>query len=121
MELFRVKVKATGEEVVVRKKETENSVFMTADDRVFKKDELEFPEDSRGCNASPSVPNTTGPEPVDFLAHALDVQRKDFWRIQRVEIVKILLRREETERIVEISDVVSVADEIIQKLKTFED
>lgn len=116
MELLRAKVKATGEEIIVAKKETENELFETVDNRVFKKDELDFSENLFGGGAPSVEPVLPDFNPAEYLNRVMDMQKDNFWRDQRVEFVKILLQRETN---FTSTDMVNYAEELIQRLKAF--
>lgn len=117
MELLRAKVKGTGAEVVVAKKENETAIYETAEGTVYKADELVFTESFIGGSA-PSI-RMNEFDPNGYLKEILEMQKSHFWRDQRVEIVKILLQRNDLS--LRKMDVVGFADEIVQQLKALGD
>lgn len=120
MSVIKAKVLATGEVVRLIEKEDEPGVFIGDFGlRVYKADELEILED-----LGDHYPFSTPPKPqCEFLdttavmKEMLDSMKGNFWRDQRVEVAKILLKREN----VDLSKVAETADGIIQKLKSYGD
>lgn len=125
MRLIKAKVLATGEEIFLCQKENEPDVFTSAfGDKVFKADELEILADTGGGPALGGMPQIPRYEPLDttaMLKEMMDSVKGHFWRDQRVEIVKILLRRGDLSPDASTGDVVAIADNIIQKLKAYGD
>lgn len=121
MKMNKAKVLATGEEIIVLENENEPGVYTTwSGDKVYKADELEILTDTGDGPALGGIPQMPKYEPLDSTADVikelLEKQQGHFWRDQRVEIVKILLRENAP-----IDEVVEVADGIIQKLKAYGD
>lgn len=116
MELLRAKVKGTGAEVVVAKKENETAIYEAADGTVYKADELEFTE----SNIGGGTPSMNDFDPSGYLKEILEMQRSHFWRDQRVEIVKILLQSVDLSTVTTAS-VVNNAEDIIKILKALGD
>ena len=116
MELLRAKVKGTGAQVVVAKKENETVIYETAEGTVYKADELMFAESNIGGGA----PSMNDFDPSGYLKEILEMQRSHFWRDQRVEIVKILLQSVDLSTVTTAS-VVNNAEDIIQRLKALGD
>lgn len=118
MKIVRAKVLATGEEKFLVEKENEPGVFFVGfSDEEYKADELEILGDSTtmgqpALGGMPQMPDTTA-----MMKEMLDSMKGHFWRDQRVEIAKILLRREN----VDMSRVAAQAEEIIAKLKGYGD
>lgn len=120
MRIVKAKVLATGKEVILAEKENEPGVFSSAyDNKEFMIDELEMLEDLDEAECRPSLlTQTQKNEPLDSIAmmkDMLDSMKTHFWRDQRVEIAKILLRRED----LKVTEVAMMADEIVRKLKSY--
>ena len=118
MRIVRAKVLATGEEKFLVEKENEPGVFFVGfSDEEYKADELEILADSTtmGWPALGGMPQM--PDTAAMMKEVMDSLKCHFWRDQRVEIAKILLRRGD----VAMSQVVELADEIVQKLRTYGD
>jgi hypothetical protein len=116
MKLLRAKVKGTGAQVVVAKKENETAIYEAADGTVYKADELEIMEELLMGN-DPLIKDF---DPSRYLKEILEMQKSHFWRDQRVEIVKILLQSVDLSKVTTAS-VVNNAEDIIQKLKALGD
>ena len=121
MRIVRAKVLATGEEKVLVEGSKPDVFTEGLDDNVkeYKADELEILGDSTtmGWPAFGGMPKY---EPLDttvMMKEMVDSLKSHFWRDQRVEIAKMLLRRDD----VNIWDVAEKADKIVQKLKTYGD
>lgn len=119
MRIVRAKVLATGEEKSLVEKENEPGVFSAGfgSNEKYKADELEILGDSTtmgwpALGGMPQMQDTTA-----MMKEVLDSVKSHFWRDQRVEIAKILLRRDD----VNIWDVAEKADKIVQKLKEYGD
>ena len=118
MRIIRAKVLATGEEKFLIEKENEPGVFSVGfSNEKYKADELEILADSTtmglpALGGIPQMPGTTA-----MMKEVVDSLKIHFWRDQRVEIAKILLRRDD----VGIWDVAEKADKIIQQLKAYGD
>ena len=119
MRIVRAKVLATGEEIVLAEKEGQAGVFFDCiDNREFKADELEILIDKgTPVGGMPPMPELEPLGNITMLKDMIDSMKNHFWRDQRVEIVKIMLSREN----VCFSQVVETADEIVQKLKSYGD
>lgn len=118
MRIVRAKVLATGEEKFLVEKEDEHGVFFVGFcDGEYKADELEILGDSTtmgrpALDGMPQMQDTTA-----MMKEVVDSLKSNFWRDQRVEIAKILLRRDD----VIIWDVAEKADRIVQKLQEYGD
>lgn len=119
MKIVRAKVLATGEEKVLFEGSKPDVFTEGLDDNVkeYKADELEILGDSTimgrpAWGGMPQMPDTTA-----MMKEVVDSLKTHFWRDQRVEIAKMLLRRGD----VDVSQVAELADEIVQKLKTYGD
>ena len=114
MRIVRAKVLATGEEIVLAEKEGQPGVFFDCIDyREYKADELEILIDKgTPVGGMPQMPDTAA-----MMKEVLESVKSHFWRDQRVEIAKMLLRRGD----VDVSQVPELADGIVQKLKTYGD
>ena len=123
MRVIKAKVLATGEVVRLIEKEDEPGVFIGDFGlRVYKADELEILEDSTTLGdhypfSMPPKPQCESLDTTAMMKEMLDSMKGHFWRDQRVEIAKILLKREN----VDLSKVAETADGIIQKLKSYGD
>lgn len=121
MRMIKAKVLATGEELFLVEKESEPGVFTKGLSNIeFKADELEIlneTDDAPSLGCMPPIPKYEPLETASMIKEMMDSLKGHFWRDQRVEIVKILLRREDAD----FSHVAEKADEIIQKLKAFGD
>ena len=118
MRIVRAKVLATGEEKLLVEKEDEPGVFFVGfSDEEYKADELEILADSTtmGRPASGGMPQM--PDTAAMMKDVLESVKSHFWRDQRVEIAKMLLRRGD----VDMSQVAEKAEEIIQQLKAYGD
>lgn len=118
MRIVRAKVLATGEEKFLVEKENEPGVFFVGfGDEEYKADELEilYGTTTMGRPVSGGMPQM--PDTTAMMKEVLDSLKNHFWRDQRVEIAKMLLRRGD----VDVSQVAELADEIVQKLKTYGD
>lgn len=109
---------ATGEEKFLVEKENEPGVFFVGfSDEEYKADELEI----LGESTTMGRPALGGmPQMLDTAAMMKDVVdslKSHFWRDQRAEIAKILLRRDD----VGIWDVAEKADKIVRQLKEYGD
>jgi len=121
MRIIRAKVLATGEEKVMVEGSKPDVFTEGLDDNVkeYKADELEILGDSTTMGR-PALGGMPKYEPLDTTAmmkEVVDSLKNHFWRDQRVEIAKMLLRRGD----VDVSQVPELADEIVQKLKTYGD
>ena len=120
MRIVKAKVLATGKEKFLVEKENEPGVFFEwFGNEEYKADELEVSEVSARMDVKP-VGGMPKYEPLDtavMMKEVLDSVKSHFWRDQRVEIAKILLRRDD----VIIWDVAEKADKIMQKLKEYGD
>ena len=109
---------ATGEEKFLVEKENEPGVFSVGfSNEKYKADELEILADSTmmgrpDLGGMPQMPDTTA-----MMKEVVDSLKSHFWRDQRVEIAKMLLRRGD----VDLSQVPELAEEIVQKLKEYGD
>ena len=118
MRIVRAKVLATGEEKFLVEKEGEPGVFFVGfGDEEYKADELEILAESTtmvrpALGGMPQMQDTTA-----MMKEVVDSLKSHFWRDQRVEIAKILLRRDD----VIIWDVAEKADRIVQKLQEYGD
>ena len=119
MRIVKAKVLATGEEKVLFKGIKPDVFTEGLDDNVkeYKADELEILGDSTtmeqpAFGGVPQMPDTTA-----MMKEMLDSVQSHFWRDQRVEIAKMLLRRDD----VDFSQVAEKAEEIIQQLKAYGD
>lgn len=116
--MVKAKVLATGEEKFLIEKENEPGVFFVGfSNEEYKADELEILADSTtvgrpAFGGMPQMQDTTA-----MMKEVVDSLKIHFWRDQRVEIAKILLRRDD----VYVSQVAELSDEIVQKLKTYGD
>jgi len=113
--VIEAKILATGERITAYEKEGENGVFFcpgyAAD---FKSEELTDIQDLR------EVPFEEIPMmPTTILEKLSERNTNNFWRDQRVEIVKILLRS--ANPFGDLEPLVAKADTIIQKLKSYKD
>lgn len=121
MKIISAKVIATGEEIMAM--ETEKDVFFcSATEKNYRIDELDDINDNPFSLNTTFVPPTSIPEreplgTTAMLEKILDRQLNTFWRDQRVEIVKILLAHGGGTP----ESVVSMADDIIRRLKEIED
>lgn len=116
--MVKAKVLATGEEKFLIEKENEPGVFFVGfSNEEYKADELEILADSTtvGRPAFGDMPQMQ--DTAAMMKEVVDSLKIHFWRDQRVEIAKILLRRGD----VNIGDVAEKADKIIQQLKTYGD
>lgn len=116
MRIVRAKVLATGEEKFLIEKEDEPGVSFVGVSK-YKADELEILADSTTMGrptfgGMPQMPDTTA-----MMKEVLDSVKSHFWRDQRVEIAKMLLRRTD----VDIPLIAERAEEIIQQLKAYGD
>lgn len=118
MRIVKAKVLATGEEKFLIEKENEPGVFFVVfSNEEYKADELEILADSTTMDrpafgGMPQMQDTTA-----MMKEVVDSLKSHFWRDQRVEVAKMLLRRGD----VNIWDVAEKADKIIQQLKTYGD
>lgn len=118
MKFVRAKVLATGEEKLFVEKDNEPGVFLMGfSNEEYKADELEILGDSTtmdrpALGGMPQMPDTTA-----MMKDVPDSLKNHFWRDQRVEIAKMLLRRGD----VDVSQVAELADGIVQKLKNYGD
>jgi len=119
MKIVKAKVLATGEEKVLFEGFKPDVFTEGLDDnfKEYKSDELEILGESTSMEQPafggvPQMPDTTA-----MMKEVLDSVKSHFWRDQRVEIAKILLRRDD----VGIWDVAEKADMIVQKLKEYGD
>lgn len=118
MRIVRAKVLATGKEKSLIEKENEPGVFSVGfSGEKYKADELEILADSMtmgwpAFGGMPQMQDTTA-----MMKEVVDSLKIHFWRDQRVEIAKMLLRRGD----VDFLQVAELADEIVQKLKTYGD
>lgn len=118
MRIVRAKVLATGEERYFVEKENEPGVFIVGfSDKEYDADELEILRDLTtmgrpALGGMPQMPDTTA-----MMKDVVDSLKIHFWRDQRVEIAKMLLRRGD----VDLSQVPELAEEIVQKLKAYGD
>lgn len=119
MRIVRAKVLATGEEKVLVEGSKPDVFTEGLDDNVkeYKADELEILGDptTKGRPALGGMPQMQ--DTTAMMKNVLDSLKSHFWRDQRVEIAKILLRRDD----VGIWDVAEKADKIVQKLKEYGD
>lgn len=121
MSVIKAKVLATGEVVRLIEKEDEPGVFIGEFGRgVYKADELEILEDltTLGVHypfSTPPKPQCGSLDTTAMMKEMMDSLKGNFWRDQRVEVAKILLKREN----VDLSKVAETADGIIQKLKSY--
>ena len=115
MRVVRAKVLATGEEKFLIEREGVFSVGFSNEE--YKADELEILGDSTtmGRPASGGMPQM--PDATAMMKEVVDSLKSHFWRDQRVEIAKMLLRRGD----VDMSQVAEKAEEIIQQLKAYGD
>lgn len=124
MKMMKAKVLATGEEILVLENENEPAYIPCClATKVYKADELEILNEADNAPAFGGMPPFPKYEPLGttaMLKEMMDSVKGHFWRDQRVEIVKILLRREDLDY-EEDAEVVEVADKIIQKLKAYGD
>lgn len=119
MKIVRAKVLATGEGKVLVEG-SKPGVFTEGlgdNAKEYKADELEILGDSTtmgrpDLGGMPQMPDTAA-----MMKEVLDSVKSHFWRDQRVEIAKMLLRRGD----VDIPQVPEKAEEIIQKLKEYGD
>jgi len=121
MKIVRAKVLATGEEKVLVEGSKPDVFTEGLGDNVkeYKADELEILVDSTTMGWS-ALGGMSKSEPLDTAAmmkEMLESVKSHFWRDQRVEIAKILLRRGD----LNLSQVAELADKIVQKLKTYGD
>lgn len=119
MRMVRAKVLATGEEKVLVEGSKPDVFTEGLDDNVkeYKADELEILGDSTTMSRPALGGMTQLPATTAMMKEVLDSVKSHFWRDQRVEIAKMLLRRDD----VNIWDVAEKADKIVQKLKTYGD
>lgn len=119
MRFIKAKVLATGEEVTLVEKIDETGVFTEGfGGREFKEDELEVLGDLDKLGGDmPAPPKIESMDSTAMMRELVDSLKAHFWRGQRVEIAKILLRREN----VDLSQVAEMADKIVQKLKGYGD
>lgn len=116
--MVKAKVLATGEEKFLVEKENEPGVFSGGfSNEKYKADELEILADSTtmgrpAFGGMPQMQDTTA-----MMKEVVDSLKSHFWRDQRVEIAKMLLRRMD----VDIPQVAEKAEEIIQQLKAYGD
>lgn len=119
MKIVRAKVLATGEEKVLVEGSKPDVFTEGLDDNVkeYKADELEILGDSTtmGWPALGGMPQM--PDTAAMMKEVVDSLKSHFWRDQRVEIAKMLLRRVD----VDIPQVAEKAEEIIQQLKAYGD
>lgn len=122
--VINAKILATGEQITAYEKEGENGVFFcpgyAAD---FKSEELTDIQDLREVSPE-EFPSLLPPKDSTFtttsiLEKLLERHTNNFWRDQRVEIVKILLRS--ANPFGDLEPLVAKADTIIQKLKSYKD
>lgn len=117
--VINAKILATGERISAYEKEGENGVFFcpgyAAD---FKSEELTDIQDLREVSLE-EIQQYGSLNATSILEKALEYQTKNFWRDQRVEIVKILLRS--ANPFGDLEPLVAKADAIIQKLKSCKD
>lgn len=123
MKMFKAKVLATGEEIVVTEYEYKPGVYTTLPgSTVYKADELEIlkdmgPESDLALGGIPQMPKYEPLDTTAMLKDMMDSMKGHFWRDQRVEIAKILLQSP----LAEPRKVAELADEIVQKLKSYGD
>ena len=120
MSVIKAKVLATGEVVHLLEKEDEPGVFTLGfGRRVYKADELEILDDlgDHYPFSTPPKPQCESLDTTAMMKEMLDSMKGHFWRDQRVEIAKMLLRRGD----VDLSQVPEKAEEIIQQLKAYGD
>lgn len=124
IKVINAKILATGERITAYEKEGENGVFFcpgyAAD---FKSEELTDIQDLREVSLE-EFPSLLPPKDSTFtttsiLEKLLERHTNNFWRDQRVEIVKILLRS--ANPFGDLEPLVAKADTIIQKLKSYKD
>lgn len=121
MKIVRAKVLATGEGKVLVEG-SKPGVFTEGlgdNAKEYKADELEILADSTTME-QPALGGMPKYEPLDTAAmmkEVLDSVKSHFWRDQRVEIAKMLLRRGD----VDLPQVPELAEEIVQKLKEYGD
>lgn len=118
MRIVRAKVLATGEEKCLVEREDEPGVFFAGFyDEKYKADELEILAESTTMGRPALVGMPQMQDTTAMMKEVVDSLKNHFWRDQRVEIAKILLRRDD----VIIWDVAEKADQIVQKLKEYGD
>ena len=122
--VINAKILATGEQIIAYEKEGENGVFFCPEqDAGFKSEELTDIQDLREVSLE-EIPLLLTPKdstftPTSILGKLLEHHTNNFWRDQRVEIVKILLRS--ANPFGDLEPLVAKADTIIQKLKSYKD
>lgn len=120
MKNLKAKVLETGKVIIAVERSDKEGVYLDAHNGIeYNRDELEIIEDMPE-EPMPVMPPSPEHDLIDtkrLLAQILDCQQNTFWRDKRVEIVEILLKRDncDTERIVD------VAENIIKKLKALGD
>lgn len=113
--VINAKILATGERIIAYEKEGENGVFFCPGQGAdFKSEELTDIQDRREVSLE-EIPLLSTP----ILEKLLERHTNNFWRDQRVEIVKILLRS--ANPFGDLEPLVAKADAIIQKLKSCKD
>jgi len=119
MRIVRAKVLATGEEKVLVEGSKPDVFTEGLDDNVkeYKADELEILGDSTTMGQPALGGMSQMPDTAAMMKDVVDSLKHHFWRDQRVEIAKMLLRRDD----VDLSQVPELAEEIVQKLKEYGD
>ena len=119
MRIVRAKVLATGEEKVLVEGSKPDVFTEGLDDNVkeYKADELEILGDSMTMGQPTLGGMPQMPDTASMMKEVVDSLKHHFWRDQRVEIAKMLLRRGD----VDVSQVPELAEEIVQKLKEYGD
>lgn len=122
--VIKAKILATGEQIIAYEKEGENGVFFCPGQGAdFKSEELTDIQYLREVSLE-EFPLLLPPKDSTFtttsiLEKLLERHTNNFWRDQRVEIVKILLRS--ANPFGDLEPLVAKADAIIQKLKSCKD
>lgn len=118
MRIVRAKVLATGEEKLLVEKEDDPGVFFVGfSNEKYKADELEILGESTTMGRPSLGGMSQMPDTAAMMKEVLDSVKSHFWRDQRVEIAKMLLRRTD----VDIPQIAEKAEEIIQQLKAYGD
>lgn len=121
--VINAKILATGERISAYEKEGENGVFFCPEQGAdFKSEELTEIQDLRRVPLE-EIPLLLTPKDststTSILEKLWERHTNNFWRDQRVEIVKILLRS--ANPFGDLEPLVAKADTIIQKLKSYKD
>ena len=125
MELVKVKVRGTGDVVIMEKVTTFDGEAMYIDPnrKLFKANEVEYLEPFE--QPEPEDPMVQFPmeminKVTEMVNGYVDHFERMYWQRQRVEFTKIFLQRNDLNKNAGVEDIVSSADEFVKYLRETE-